>query len=189
MPLDSYLDITSDHKPGSAGNTSITSDSVHAGGRVHCKHVTDYEALNWHIPKLPSLSLVNADMSYVRIGCKEMRVTAQMRWGSVEELEKKIRKDVVHRASRLVNFKDSKGPPSENVLRVFPKGLTSEVVNRNRRILRNLLETLEVSDFVVGSTLIFLSSFLTTFVDSDAKRRWIGSEDIAVVANDDPMLG
>ncbi|GJT93551.1 Orf y [Tanacetum coccineum] len=32
---DSYLDITSDHRPGSAGNMSITLDSVHAGGRVH----------------------------------------------------------------------------------------------------------------------------------------------------------
>nr|GEU50219.1 TPA: orf y [Tanacetum cinerariifolium] len=35
MPLDSHLDITSDHKPGSADRTSITSDSVHAGGKVH----------------------------------------------------------------------------------------------------------------------------------------------------------
>ncbi|GKD39056.1 hypothetical protein Tco_1259263 [Tanacetum coccineum] len=33
----SHLDITSDHRPGSAGNTSITPDSVHAGGRVHCE--------------------------------------------------------------------------------------------------------------------------------------------------------
>ncbi|GKA67706.1 reverse transcriptase domain-containing protein [Tanacetum coccineum] len=32
---DSHLDITSDHRPGSAGNTSITPNSVHAGGRVH----------------------------------------------------------------------------------------------------------------------------------------------------------
>nr|GEW57210.1 TPA: polyprotein [Tanacetum cinerariifolium] len=32
---DSYLDITFDHKPGSAGRTSITLDSVHAGGKVH----------------------------------------------------------------------------------------------------------------------------------------------------------
>ncbi|GJX12490.1 hypothetical protein Tco_0204248 [Tanacetum coccineum] len=41
------MDITSDHKPGSAGRTRITPDSVHAGGRVHfvvgmvsqhCKH-------------------------------------------------------------------------------------------------------------------------------------------------------
>ncbi|GJS59279.1 hypothetical protein Tco_0654063 [Tanacetum coccineum] len=32
--IDSHLDITSDHRPGSAGNTSITPDSVHAGGRV-----------------------------------------------------------------------------------------------------------------------------------------------------------
>ncbi|GKG58651.1 hypothetical protein Tco_0594421, partial [Tanacetum coccineum] len=31
MPLDSHLDITSDHRPGSAGITSITPDSVHAG--------------------------------------------------------------------------------------------------------------------------------------------------------------
>ncbi|GKD16426.1 hypothetical protein Tco_1205584, partial [Tanacetum coccineum] len=34
--IDSHLDITSDHKPGSAGKTSITPDSVHAGGSVHC---------------------------------------------------------------------------------------------------------------------------------------------------------
>ncbi|GKE05733.1 hypothetical protein Tco_1397751 [Tanacetum coccineum] len=33
--IDSHLDITFDHRPGSAGNTSITPDSVHAGGRVH----------------------------------------------------------------------------------------------------------------------------------------------------------
>ncbi|GJZ35614.1 hypothetical protein Tco_0581431 [Tanacetum coccineum] len=32
---DSHMDITYDHKPGSAGKTSITSDSVHASGRVH----------------------------------------------------------------------------------------------------------------------------------------------------------
>ncbi|GKB82935.1 hypothetical protein Tco_0949830, partial [Tanacetum coccineum] len=37
--VDSDLDITSEHRPGSAGNTSITSDSVHAGGRVHCRLV------------------------------------------------------------------------------------------------------------------------------------------------------
>ncbi|GKE31988.1 hypothetical protein Tco_1451310 [Tanacetum coccineum] len=31
----SHLDITSDNRHGSDGNTSITPDSVHAGGRVH----------------------------------------------------------------------------------------------------------------------------------------------------------
>nr|GEX13057.1 hypothetical protein [Tanacetum cinerariifolium] len=31
----SHLDITSDHRPGSAGKTSITPDYVHADGRVH----------------------------------------------------------------------------------------------------------------------------------------------------------
>ncbi|GJU84026.1 hypothetical protein Tco_1291572, partial [Tanacetum coccineum] len=31
---DSHLDITSDHRPGSAGNTSITPDSVHVGGSI-----------------------------------------------------------------------------------------------------------------------------------------------------------
>ncbi|GKC34861.1 hypothetical protein Tco_1047245 [Tanacetum coccineum] len=36
----SHLDITSDHRPGSAGNTSITPDSVHAGGRVHCQTIS-----------------------------------------------------------------------------------------------------------------------------------------------------
>nr|GEU54365.1 hypothetical protein [Tanacetum cinerariifolium] len=35
--IDSHLDIKSDHKPGSAGRTSITLDYVHAGGRVHCE--------------------------------------------------------------------------------------------------------------------------------------------------------
>ncbi|GJT90664.1 hypothetical protein Tco_1079509 [Tanacetum coccineum] len=34
MPLDSHLDITSDHKPGSASRTSITPDFVHAGGSL-----------------------------------------------------------------------------------------------------------------------------------------------------------
>ncbi|GKA13148.1 hypothetical protein Tco_0692794, partial [Tanacetum coccineum] len=34
MHLDSHIDITSDHKPGSAGRTSIIPDSVHAGARV-----------------------------------------------------------------------------------------------------------------------------------------------------------
>ncbi|GJT64801.1 ORFIII-like polyprotein [Tanacetum coccineum] len=33
--IDSHLDITSDHRPGSAGNMSITWDPVHAGGRVY----------------------------------------------------------------------------------------------------------------------------------------------------------
>ncbi|GJW44466.1 hypothetical protein Tco_0073265 [Tanacetum coccineum] len=33
--IDSHMDITSDHRPVSAGNMSITLDSVHAGGRVH----------------------------------------------------------------------------------------------------------------------------------------------------------
>ncbi|GJS71692.1 hypothetical protein Tco_0704533 [Tanacetum coccineum] len=32
---DSHLDIISDHKPGSAGKTSITPDFVHVGGRVY----------------------------------------------------------------------------------------------------------------------------------------------------------
>nr|GFD19222.1 hypothetical protein [Tanacetum cinerariifolium] len=35
----SHLDITSDHRPGSAGKTSITPDSVYAGGRVHYHHL------------------------------------------------------------------------------------------------------------------------------------------------------
>ncbi|GJR45593.1 hypothetical protein Tco_1313696 [Tanacetum coccineum] len=35
--IDSHLDITSDHRPGSAGNTSITLDSFHASGRVYCE--------------------------------------------------------------------------------------------------------------------------------------------------------
>ncbi|GJT20441.1 hypothetical protein Tco_0890378 [Tanacetum coccineum] len=43
MPLDSHLDITSDHRPGSAGNTSITPDSVHAGGRVHYEELYEDE--------------------------------------------------------------------------------------------------------------------------------------------------
>ncbi|GKD44985.1 hypothetical protein Tco_1269630, partial [Tanacetum coccineum] len=33
--IDSHLDITSDHMPGSPGRTSITPDFVHAGGRVN----------------------------------------------------------------------------------------------------------------------------------------------------------
>ncbi|GKE72225.1 hypothetical protein Tco_1534266, partial [Tanacetum coccineum] len=33
----SHLDITSDHRHGSAGNTSITLDFIHGSGRVHCE--------------------------------------------------------------------------------------------------------------------------------------------------------
>ncbi|GJT85718.1 hypothetical protein Tco_1067435 [Tanacetum coccineum] len=33
---DSHLDITSYHKPGSAGKTSITPDYIHVGGSVYC---------------------------------------------------------------------------------------------------------------------------------------------------------
>ncbi|PWA85951.1 Pinin/SDK/MemA protein [Artemisia annua] len=52
------------------------------------------------------------------------------------------RRDGVHRASKM----DFEGPPSENVPRVLPKDEDPKLVNRNRRMLGNLLGTLEIGD-------------------------------------------
>ncbi|GJR26169.1 hypothetical protein Tco_1102401 [Tanacetum coccineum] len=45
MPLDSHLDITSDHKPGFAGNTSITPDSVHVDPVLWSDVISRWESI------------------------------------------------------------------------------------------------------------------------------------------------
>ncbi|KAI3702073.1 hypothetical protein L6452_27719 [Arctium lappa] len=50
-----------------------------------------------------------------------------------------VRRDGIHRASKM----DSEVPPSENVPRVLPKDEDPSLVNRNRRMLGQLLGTLE----------------------------------------------
>ncbi|GJX44744.1 hypothetical protein Tco_0261420 [Tanacetum coccineum] len=59
---------------------------------------------------------------------------------NVRKVSNWARMDDVHRASKM----DFKGPPSENVPKVLPKDKDPKLVNRNRRMLGNLLGTLEV---------------------------------------------
>nr|GEW40347.1 reverse transcriptase domain-containing protein [Tanacetum cinerariifolium] len=55
----SHLDITSDHMPGSVGKTSITPDSVHAGGRVHYGSPNvDHFSSDLHFDRLGLLDLL-----------------------------------------------------------------------------------------------------------------------------------
>ncbi|GKC72274.1 hypothetical protein Tco_1118157 [Tanacetum coccineum] len=61
--LNSHLDITSDHKPGFAGKTSITPDSVNAGGSVHSKKAS---SMNTH-----KINRINAPPSLSFEGTKE----------------------------------------------------------------------------------------------------------------------
>ncbi|GKG33938.1 hypothetical protein Tco_0434097, partial [Tanacetum coccineum] len=63
----SHLDITSDHKPGSAGNTSITPDSVHAGEPHIIKKIVNFneEELKTKKGLRSFLGILNYALKYI----------------------------------------------------------------------------------------------------------------------------
>ncbi|GJY56859.1 hypothetical protein Tco_0455974 [Tanacetum coccineum] len=79
----SHLDITSDHRPGSAGNTSITPDSVHASGRVHsrfsshCGRYSSRNQINLRLCNEESYeSLRNSGLQHIHLGIFMIRLHA-----------------------------------------------------------------------------------------------------------------